>query len=144
MKSRFYRRSLFVTACGIGAFALSGCSSLGGPASDVGLAAAGGAVGYEVTDHKIGGAAAGAAVGYVASQVAQTTVRGAVREAEQRGYDCAMNQAVKQQYWIIQNQQRTSENADENRAEYVPITLPETTTNGVIHNSTTVYIRVER
>ena len=39
------------------ALTLTGCSTLGGPAADVGLAGAGSVAGYHLADHKIGGAA---------------------------------------------------------------------------------------
>ena len=119
----------------------TGCSTLGGTAADVGLSGAGGAIGYEASDHKIGGAAAGAAVGLLASKVAQSEVRRSVQEAEKRGYDRALNQAVKQQYWIIQNQQqRPAEVAD---VRLVPVVIPETKINGVIQNAHVEYVRVQ-
>lgn len=124
-------------------FELAGCTSAGGAAADLGLAGAGGALGYEVTDHKIGGAAAGAAVGYLASKVAQTEMQRAVYEAEKRGFEQAMNQAVKQQYWIIQNQQRSRENADEREPGLLPVVIPETKINGILQKAHVEYLRVE-
>ncbi|AWI09631.1 hypothetical protein CKA38_10575 [Ereboglobus luteus] len=122
---------------------LSGCGTLGTSATDLALAGAGGAIGYEVSDHNVSGAAIGAAGGYVISKVAQTQVKKAVTDAEKRGYDRAMNQAVKQQYWIIQNLQKQD---DETGAEARPVTvtLPETTTNdGTILRPTTAVIRAQ-
>lgn len=140
------RRSAVIAACGLAlvAIGLSGCSTVGGAASDLSLAGAGGVVGYELSDGKVGGAAIGAATGYVVSKVAQSQVKKALNEAEQRGYDRAMNQAVKQQYWIIQNQQRSFDTTSADTARLVPVQLPETTVNGVILNPTVEYIRVER
>ena len=122
---------------------VTGCSTVGSAASDLGLAGAGGVAGYQLSGHKVGGAAAGAAVGYLASRVAQSEVQRTVQEAEQRGYDRALNQAVKQQYWIIQNQQRSREPADSTSVRYVPVQLPETTVDGVIHNPTAVNVPFE-
>lgn len=122
---------------------MSGCSTAGGMASDLGLAGTGGALAYELSDGDIGVTAAGAAGGYLVSKVAQTQVKKAMTEAEQRGYDRAMNQAVKQQYWIIQNQQRSFETRNESSARFVPVQLPETTVNGVTLNPTVEYVRVE-
>lgn len=122
---------------------LSGCSTAGGMASDIGLAGAGGALAYELSDGDIGITAAGAAGGYLASQVVQSQVKKAMKEAEQRGFDRAMNQAVKQQYWIIQNQQRSYETRQESSARLVPVELPETTVNGVVLKPTVEYVRVE-
>jgi hypothetical protein len=122
---------------------LSGCSTAGGMASDIGLAGAGGALAYELSDGDIGVTAAGAAGGYLASQLVQSQVKKAMKEAEQRGYDRAMNQAVKQQYWIIQNQQRSYEDRREANVRLVPVQFPETTVNGVILNPSVEYVRVE-
>ena len=145
MKNQNNRRRLAV-ACVLGAVAagLSGCSTVGGMASDIGLAGAGGALAYELSDGDIGVTAAGAAGGYLVSQFAQSQVKKAIRNAEQRGYERAMNQAVKQQYWIIQNQQRSFETAQNDSVRFVPVQLPETTVNGVILNPSVEYFRVER
>lgn len=125
--------------------ALAGCGTLGSSATDLVLTGAGGAIGYEVSGKKISGAAIGAASGLVLSKVAQTQVGKAITEAEQRGYDRAMNQAVKQQYWIIQNLQKRDQQTDEADARTLAITLPETVTDdGVILKPTTEYIRVLR
>jgi flavin-dependent dehydrogenase len=119
----------------------AGCGTLGGGAAEVGLAGVGGALGYEVSDHKIGGAAAGAAAGYLAAKVARREVNRAETEAEKRGYERAMNQAVKQQYWIIQNQQRTDKPAVKT-ATMVPVVIPESNTNGVIRNESVAFVPV--
>ena len=132
--------SLIPLAC-LASVMLSGCGSLGSGAAEVGLAGLGGALGYEVSDHKIGGAAAGAAVGYAAAKVARGEIKRNEAEAEQRGYDRAMNQAVKQQYWIIQNQQRSAK-AQVKTATMVPVTIPESKTNGVIRNESVAYVPV--
>lgn len=120
---------------------LSGCGTLGGGAAEVGLAGLGGAVGYEVSDQKIGGAAAGAAVGYAAAKVARHEIKRGEAEAEKRGYDRAMNQAVKQQYWIIQNQQR-SPKTQARTASMVPVVIPESNVGGVIRNESVAYVPV--
>jgi hypothetical protein len=132
-----------LVALGLVVTGLSGCSTAGGMASDIGLAGAGGALAYELSDGDIGVTAAGAAGGYLVSKLAQSQVKKAIHEAEQRGYDRAMNQAVKQQYWIIQNQQRSYEDRRESSARLVPVELPETTVNGVILNPSVEYVRVE-
>jgi hypothetical protein len=122
---------------------LCGCSTLGGPAADVGLAGAGGVAGYHLSDGKVGGAAAGAVVGYAASRFAQAEVHREVSDAEQRGYDRAMNQAVKQQYWIIQEQQKSRESTNESAARLVPVVIPETKINGALVQAHVEYLRVQ-
>lgn len=137
------RRLIFACGFSVMAAGLSGCSTAGGMASDIGLAGAGGALAYGLSDGDIGVTAAGAAGGYLVSKVAQSQVKKALTEAEQRGYDRAMNQAVKQQYWIIQNQQRSFETTQSDSVRLVPVQLPETTVNGVILNPSVEYLRVE-
>ena len=120
---------------------LTGCATLGGSAAEVGLAGLGGAVGYEVSDHKIGGAAAGAAAGYLGAKIARSEIKRGETEAEKRGYDRAMNQAVKQQYWIIQNQQKSAK-TQVRTATMVPVVIPESNSNGVIRNESVAFVPV--
>ena len=142
MKERSCSRFVLLISAAITVLALSGCSTAGGAAADLGLAGAGGIAGYQVSNGKAGGAAAGAAVGYLASKVAQSKVAQAQTEAEQRGYDRALNQAVKQQYWIIQNQQRSRETPPETESRLVPVVIPETKINGVVQAAHVEYLRL--
>jgi hypothetical protein len=112
-------------------------------ASDVGLAGAGGVLGYKLSDGNAGVAAAGAAAGYVVSKVAQSEFKSAAQKAEKAGYDRAMNQAVKQQYWIMQNQQKALP-VDDARPRLVPVVMPETNINGVIQKAHVEYLRLEQ
>jgi hypothetical protein len=109
----------------------------------VGLAGAGGVLGYKLSDGNAGTAAAGAAAGYVVSKVAQSEYKGAEQKAEKAGYDRAMNQAVKQQYWIMQNQQKSLP-ADDERPRLVPVVIPETNINGVIQKAHVEYLRLDQ
>jgi hypothetical protein len=123
---------------------LAGCgTAAGGAASDLGLAGAGGVVGYKVSNGDMGAAAAGAAAGYVVSKVAQSESRSTAQKAEKAGYDRAMNQAVKQQYWIMQNQQKAMPVEDE-RPRLVPVVIPETNINGVIQKAHVEYLRLDQ
>ena len=141
MKKRRYSGAWIAAGLVVLALTLSACSSLGGSATEIGLAGAGGALGYEVSDHKVGGAAAGAAVGYVAGKIARREIKRSEEEAEKRGYDRAMNQAVKQQYWIIQNQQR-AQKAEARTATMVPVVIPEANVDGVIRKESVAYVPV--
>lgn len=136
------RRSLIAAILALNALAVAGCSTVGSTAADLGLAGAGGVAGYHLSDGKVGGAAAGAAVGYLGSRIAQTEIRRSMDEAEKRGYDRAMNQAVKQQYWLMQAQQR--ERPEPTDAGIVPVVIPETKVNGVVYNAHVEYLRVAR
>jgi hypothetical protein len=138
-KWRFEMLSLFVLP-----LVFAGCSTgAGGVASDVGLAGAGGVLGYKLSDGNAGVAAAGAAAGYVVSKVAQAEYKSTAQKAEKAGYDRAMNQAVKQQYWIMQNQQKSLP-VDDERPRLVPVVMPETNINGVIQKAHVEYLRLEK
>lgn len=142
MKRSKNLRDSFAVIAGLAALAMTGCSTVGGSAADLGLASAGGVAGYHVSDGKVGGAAAGATLGYVGSRIAQSAVQRQADEAEKRGYDRAMNQAVKQQYWIMQAQQR--ERAEAPDPQLAPVVIPETKMNGVVYNAHVEYLRVAR
>ena len=138
------QHEIFACLLALAALGLSGCGTVGGAASDLGLAGLGGIAGYEVSGGKVGGSAIGAGAGYLASKVAQAGVKSSVSDAEQRGYDRAMNQAVKQEYWIIQDQQKSYDRtADASPTHYVPVQLPEMTINGVIQKPTVAYLRTD-
>ena len=123
---------------------LSGCGTMRQSATDVVLTGAGGYIGYEASGDKIGGAAIGAGAGYIASKFLLNETDKAILEAEQRGYDRAMNQAVKQQYWIIQNRQRGDAAIASTEPRYVNVSIPETVTaDGVILQTTTLTLRTE-
>jgi hypothetical protein len=144
MKLLFNPRKAFLALlAATSLMSLCGCSTIGGPAADLGLAGAGGVAGYHLSDGKVGGAAAGAVVGYAASRIAQAQVHRELSEAEQRGYDRALNQAVKQQYWIIQEQQKSRNAAEESDARLIPVVIPETKINGVLVQAHVEYIRVQ-
>lgn len=117
---------------------LPGCSSIGRNVSDVGLAGLGGVAGYELSGKEIGGAAIGAVAGYAASKIAQTQIQSEIAKAEKEGYQRAMNQAVKQQYWIVQNQQKASETP-----RYLPVRVPTQKVDGVLTNPTIQYIKID-
>lgn len=125
---------------GMMALLCAGCAGMGRGAAEIAGTGTGGVIGYEVSDHKIGGAAAGAAVGYLATKVAERGVQHAENDAEKRGYDRAMNQAVKQQYWIIQEQQRAAKT--EARPTMMPVVVPETTQDGVIRKESVAFVPV--
>src|SRR4051812_1601231 len=138
MKKQRFRRVILLGGSVL-ALGASGCSTLGGSAAEVGLAGAGGAIGYEASDHRIGGAAAGAAAGYIAAKFARQEVKRGEDDAEKRGYDRAMNQAVKQQYWIIQNQQRGAKTETPTRT-LLPVVIPESNSDGVIRTASVAYV----
>lgn len=143
MRKLRYNNYVLFTAGLACASLLTGCSTAGSAASDLGLAGVGSVAGYHLSDHKVGGAVAGAVVGYAASKIAQTKNQQAQTVAEQRGFDRALNQAVKQQYWVIQNQQRSRETVPKSEARLVPVVIPETKINGVVQIAHVEYLRLQ-
>ena len=127
------------------ALAFAGCAtkSVNRAAADVALTGAGGVLGHKLSNGRPEFAAAGALAGYLGSQAAQSAHDAALREAEKAGFDRAMNQAAKQQYWIIQNQQRSAAPASESAPRLVPVLIPEIKINGVIIAAHVEYLRVE-
>jgi len=122
----------------------SGCGTLREPTTDVLLTGVGATIGYEASGKKIGGAAIGAGAGYIASKITNSQINAALTDAEQQGYNRAMNQAVKQQYWIIQNQQRRTDSTEETNARYITVTLPETVlSDGTVIRPTTATLRTQ-
>ncbi len=58
-------------------------------------------------------------------------------------YNLGRSDAVKQQYWMIQNQQKNLQLKPQPRVSLYPVTTGGTTTNGVTTVPTTEYIRIE-
>jgi hypothetical protein len=59
------------------------------------------------------------------------------------GYLLGRSDAVKQEYWIIQNQQKNLRPQPQPRIAYLPITTGGGTNNGVVTVPTTEYIPVQ-
>lgn len=125
------------------ALSMCGCGTTAAhrAATDLALTGAGGVLGYQVSGGRPEATAAGAVVGYAAAKVAQSAQDRALRDAEQAGYDRAMNQAVKQQYWIMQNQQKSLPLDGASGPRLVPVVIPETKISGVIVNAHVEYLR---
>lgn len=134
-----------ISCCLIVPFVVAGCATTeaGKAAADIALAGTGAVVGYQVSDGKTGPMAAGAAAGYLVSKTVQGAHARSLREAEKAGYERAMNQAVKQQYWIIQNGQKALPADNVSEPRLVPVLVPESRINGVIVKEHLEYLRIE-
>ena len=123
--------------------ALTGCGTVGQSAADMTLTGAGGYIGYAVSGKKIGGAAVGAGSGYLASKLFQNQFGKQLEDAERLGFDRAMNQSVKQQYWITQNLQKADAKSGP-EPRFISIRIPETVTDdGTILKPATAILRTE-
>ena len=142
MKTPLRKHSVLFACC---ALLLAGCSTTeaGKSVSDIGLAGAGGVIGYQLSDGKPAATAAGAVAGYLVSKTVQSSRERALLEAQKHGYERGLNQAVKQQYWIIQNQQKSTSPQEARDSRLLPVVIPETKINGVTINAHVEFLRVE-
>jgi outer membrane lipoprotein SlyB len=123
----------------------AGCTTadIGKSVSDVGLSGAGGVIGYKVSNGDPAATAGGALAGYLVSKTVQSSQDRSLKDAEKTGYERALNQAVKQQYWIIQNQQKSLSPEGARDPRLVPVVIPETKINGVTIKAHVEVLRVE-
>ena len=119
----------------------TGCSLLR-PATDIAAGAGGGVLADELSHGNPAITAAGAAGGVLLSEGGFYLASLQATNAYTTGYEKGRSDAVKQQYWILVNQQRQQNSAPQNISLYA-IPIPEQTVDGVILNPTTKYLRIE-
>ena len=120
---------------------LGGCS-VTQPISDVAMGAGGGALADYFSNGNPAITAAGAAGGVAVSEGVGYIAKKEQSTAYQNGYDKGRSDAVKQQYWILIQQQQTPRVPPENVSLYA-IPIPEQTIDGVTLEPTTKYLRIE-
>ncbi len=123
---------------------LSGCASAGGGKGTaiIGGSALGAIIAHEASDGDAAWTAGGAALGALAAIGANTLAEGNKQKAYRDGYQAALNQSAKQQYWIIQNRQKEDEFMDQSESEsFVPIKIPEQEIDGEIRNERIIYVK---
>jgi hypothetical protein len=121
---------------------LTGCAMMR-PASDIAAGAGGGALANQLSDGNVGLTAAGAAGGVLLSEGAFYLAGLQATNAFIAGYEKGRSDAVKQQYWILVNQQQQQRNASSENVSLYAIPLPQQTVDGVILKPTTKYLRIE-
>lgn len=121
---------------------LTGCAATR-PIADVAAAGGGAAIANELSDGNPGITAAGAAGGVLISEGLQYAARKQSDKAYRTGYDKGRSDAVKQQYWLMVNQQQPGANGEQENVRFYEIPIPEQKIDGVILNSTTKYLRIE-
>ena len=123
-------------------FLLTGCAATR-PISDLAMGAGGAALASEFSHGNPAITAAGAAGGVLASEGLHYASQKQAEKAYTAGYEKGRSDAVKQQYWILVNQQK--EKAEQNRenVRYYEIPVPEQTIDGAILNPTTKLLRIE-
>jgi hypothetical protein len=120
---------------------LLGCSTTR-PISGVAMGAGGAALANELSDGDPLITAAGAAGGVILSEGLHYAAKKQADKAFTSGYEKGRSDAVKQQYWILVNQQK-QENGSSANVRLYSIPIPEQTIDGVTLKPTTKYLRIE-
>ena len=119
---------------------LTGCAATR-TISDVAMGAGGAALASELSHGNPAATAGGAAGGLLLSEGLHYAARKESEKAYLSGYDKGRSDAVKQQYWLYVDVQRTRNRTDHVRLYEVH--LPEQEIDGVIFKPTTKYLRIE-
>ena len=121
---------------------LTGCAATR-PISDLAMGAGGAALASEFSHGNTAITAAGAAGGVLVSEGLHYASRKQAENAYTSGYEKGRSDAVKQQYWILVNQQKEKAEQNQENVRYYEIPVPEQTIDGAILNPTTKLLRIE-
>ncbi len=125
----------------IAACLLVGCATTR-PVSDMAMGAGGAALAHELSNGDPAITAAGAAGGVLVSEGVHYANRKQTENAFANGYEKGRSDAVKQQYWILVNQQKANA-GERSKVRLYEIPIPEQNIDGVILKPTTKYLRIE-
>jgi hypothetical protein len=120
---------------------LVGCAATR-PVSDIAMGAGGAALANELSNGDPTITAAGAAGGVLVSEGLHYASKKQSEKAYANGYEKGRSDAVKQQYWVLVNQQKAKAE-EQNNVRLYEIPIPEQKIDGVILKPTTKYLRVE-
>jgi len=120
---------------------ICGCAATR-PVSDVAMGAGGGALADYLSHGDPAITAAGAAGGVIVSEGLHYAAKKQADKAYLNGYEKGHSDAVKQQYWILVNQQKTKIEP-ESKVRLYEIPIPEQKVDGVTLEPTTRYLRIE-
>ena len=119
-----------------------GCSTTR-PISDVAMGAGGAALANELSNGDPAITAAGAAGGVLLSEGLHYASKKQADRAYVNGYEKGRSDAVKQQYWVLVNQQKPKPGDAGGNVRLYEIPIPEQKIDGVILKPTTKYLRIE-
>jgi hypothetical protein len=122
-------------------FFLVGCSTTR-PIMGVAAAGGGAALANELSNGDPLLTAVGAAGGVILSEGLHYAAKKQSDKAFVTGYEKGRSDAVKQQYWILVNQQK-QQNGPPDDVRFYAIPVPEQTIDGVTLKPTTKYLRIE-
>jgi hypothetical protein len=121
---------------------LTGCAATR-PISDIALGGGGAALAGEFSHGNPAITAAGAAGGVLVSEGLHYASQKQAQTSYNTGYEKGRSDAVKQQYWILVNQQKEKAEQNQENVRYYEIPVPEQTIDGTILNPTTKLLRIE-
>jgi ADP-ribosylglycohydrolase len=121
---------------------LTGCAATR-PISDLALGAGGAALAGEFSHGNPAITAGGAAGGVLVSEGLHYVSQKQAQTSYNTGYEKGRSDAVKQQYWILINQQKEKADQNQENVRYYEIPVPEQTIDGAILNPTTKLLRIE-
>ncbi|HTS19600.1 MAG TPA: hypothetical protein VMP11_18640 [Verrucomicrobiae bacterium] len=136
MKTRHLITLIFIP------FLLSGCADTR-PIGDLAFGAGGAALADKFSNGNPALTAAGAAGGVLVSEGLHYASQKQADKAYNNGYEKGRSDAVKQQYWILVNQQKEKAEQNQPNVRYYEIPVPEQTIDGAILNPTTKLLRIE-
>lgn len=136
MKASIY--SLLFIAC----LLFSGCAGVNRAVTDMVAAGAGGLAAHKLSKGDPLVTAAGAGAGLILGETLNYANDARSRKAYTSGFDKGRSDAVKQQYWIMVNQQRGGDLLDESISLF-DVPLPEHQNNGALFNSTVRTLRFD-
>lgn len=131
-----------LSALAVASLLLTGCAATR-PISDLAMGAGGAALAGEFSHGNPAVTALGAAGGVLASEGLHYASRKQAEKAYTNGYEKGRSDAVKQQYWILVNQQKEKAEQNQENVRYYEIPVPEQTIDGAILNPTTKLLRIE-
>jgi hypothetical protein len=120
---------------------LVGCST-SRPIMDVAAAGGGAALANELSNGNPAMTAIGAAGGVLLSEGLHYAGKKQSEKAFVSGYEKGRSDAVKQQYWVLVNQQK-EHNSPPDNVRFYEIPVPEQKIDGVTLKPTTKYLRIE-
>lgn len=132
----------FLIATVLASILITGCSTTR-PISDVAMGAGGAALANELSNGDPAITAAGAAGGVLLSEGLHFASKKQSETAYANGYEKGRSDAVKQQYWVLINQQKPKPGDAESNVRLYEIPVPEQKIDGVILKPTTKYLRIE-
>lgn len=135
-------KTYFLISIVLAAALVTGCSTTR-PISAVAMGAGGAALASELSDGDPALTAAGAAGGVLLSEGLHYASKKQADRAYANGYEKGRSDAVKQQYWILVNQQKPKTGEGGNNVRLYEIPIPEQKIDGVILKPTTKYLRIE-